>query len=241
MTRWIFLLCFFLTVFNASSQEETFHTWSDFNYQRQFTTKFSFRGDLGIRGVISSSDWSILYIRPGVHYQIIPEISVAAAVSGFNTWNKNLPNSFEFRYAPEAVAVWPSFDAGSFSHRARYEGRFFWYQASGEDSNAQPTSQNNRFRYQLSFKSDYFNVTERLNNFFVQVSTEFFLPFGEDAAEIYFNQNRFILAFGQLLNKGWSYKLDFMWQRSKNTLEGDFNTNELVVRLRIYLKNLNSN
>ncbi len=234
------MLCLLQIVFNASSQEETFHTWSDFNYQKNFTTKFSLKGDAGIRGFLSSSDWSILYIRPGVHYQINPAISLSASVSGFNTWNRDLPNSFEFRYAPEAVAVWPSFNLGSFSHRTRYEGRFFWYDTSGEDLNGESSDQNSRFRYQLAFKSDYFNVTNRLNNFFVQLSTEFFLPFGQDAAEIYFNQNRFILAFGQLLKKGWSYKLDFMWQRSKNTLEGDFNTNELVVRLRVYLKHVSS-
>jgi hypothetical protein len=239
MTRWICLFCLFLGVFKAASQEDTFHTWSDFNYQHNFNTKFSFKGDAGIRGVLSSSDWSILYIRPGFHYQVNPEISVSASVSGFNTWNRDLPNSFEFRYAPEAAAVWPSFKVGSFSHRTRYEGRFFWYQTSGDDPDAPTSDQNSRFRYQLSFKTDYFNIAERLNNFFVQVSTEFFLPFGDDATEIYFNQNRFILALGQLLAKGWSYKVDIMWQRSKNTLEGNFNTNEMVIRLRIYLKSQN--
>jgi len=239
--RFIFSIAILFLPIHALGQEGAFHIWSDSNYQHNFSTKFSFKGDAGFRGVLSASDWSIVYFRPGVQYQVNPEISVSAAVSGFNTWNKGLPNSFEFRYAPEAVAVWPSFDAGSFSHRARYEGRFFWYQNTGENPDSESSDQSSRFRYQASFKTDYFNITERLDNFFVQISTEFFLPFGEDATEIYFNQNRFIIALGQLLTKGWSYKVDFMWQRSKNTLEGDFNTNELVVRLRIYLKNQNTN
>jgi len=235
----IILLVLLNSTLASIAQEGSYHSWSDFNYQYNLNTKFSFKGDGGIRGVLSSSDWIILYFRPGVHYQINPEISVSASVSGFNTWNRDLPNSFEFRYAPEAVAVWPSFKAGSFSHRTRYEGRFFWYQTSEDDPDSDSFDQNSRLRYQLSFKTDYFNIAERLNNFFVQVSTEFFLPFGDDATEIYFNQNRFILALGQLLAKGWSYKVDFMWQRSKNTLEGNFNTNEMVIRLRIYLKNQN--
>jgi len=238
----ILLISFFCIPLLGSSQEESFHTWSDFNYADFTSSKFAYGGDAGIRGAISSSEWTVFYIRPKVQYDLKSFLNLAFAASAFNTWNTNSPNSFEFRLAPEVTAQWPRINPGAFSHRGRYEARFFWNDISNDEDLDIPNQEHNsRFRYQLSFKTNYFNVMEKLDNFFIQVSSEFFLPFNETSSELFFNQNRFVLGIGQLLNDEWSYKVDFMWQRSKNTLEGDFSSDEFIVRLRVYLKKLDFN
>lgn len=233
LSLWAPLLC---------AQEESFHTWSDFNYKDYTSSKFAIGGDAGIRGVVSSSEWTVLYIRPRIQYDLKTFVNVAFAASAFNTWNTNSPNSLECRLAPEITAQWPRISSGAFSHRGRYEARFFWNDIpDGNDSGIPDKEQNSRFRYQLSFKTEYFNISERLDNFFVQASTEFFLPFSESESELFFNQNRLVLSLGQLLNDDWSYKVDFMWQRSKNTLDGDFSSDQFILRLRLYLKKLDFN
>lgn len=236
------ILSLFLTVLAADGQdEETFHTWTDFNYRDYSSAKFSFGGDAGIRGLLTSRNWTVLYVRPKVFYDFSTELTVAGAVGLFNTWNHDVPNSTELRLAPEVTFNWPSIKLGVFGHRGRYEERFIWNQNSGESGDISRKDRNSRFRYLLSFKTNYFNISESLTNFYVQPSAEFFLPFGTNSAEVFFNKNRLILGLGQLLKSGWSYKVDFMWQRSKNTIDGNFSTSDYVVRLRIYLKKLDYN
>lgn len=72
-----------------------FQTWSDITLTYFYTQNYSLGGDVGLRGVLSSKDWSLFYIRPTVHYTFSSSFKLSGGVASFNTINKYFSNSSE--------------------------------------------------------------------------------------------------------------------------------------------------
>lgn len=221
-----------LSVFSQS--KFSLITWTDFNYTYNHNEKFGLGGDAGLRGIITKPDWSMIYVRPSVKYHLTPFVQLGASLGFFETFQAEPSDMFEMRLAQEARAQWPSFNNFYFIHRARFEERFLFYNPKNTADDFTTEQQNFRFRYLLNARTNYFKLANRAEYFYLVAGAEYFIPVGENVDERFFNASRLSVGFGQELKLNWNYEVDVIWQRSRNTLEGDFSTDEVVIRLRVY-------
>lgn len=228
---------FFILIFIghvAMSQPSTSVGWIDYNHTQFLNPDLAIVGDVGYRTNFSGDDFNLFLIRPGVNYRINSTFQVQGNVATFVTFNDETPNSTEFRLAQEVRATWPRFDKIRFTHRVRAEERFFSFEEIEGIEGSGGSDQSVRLRYFLAGTTDYTNIGP-LGNVYFTGSIEFFVNPGEETQGLLTDQSRIYGGWGQLLNKGWSYVLHFMWQRSRNDF-GNFESDEFVVRLRIYWK-----
>ena len=57
---------------SQTPQFEEFHTWTDIATSYNFSERFRYDGDYGLRGLLTDSNWTLLYLRPSVRYQVRP-------------------------------------------------------------------------------------------------------------------------------------------------------------------------
>lgn len=211
-------------------------TWTDFNYTYNKSEKLGIGGDAGIRGIISKPNWGLIYARPTIKYHFTPFIQVKGSVGLFQTFQTDPSDMFELRFAQEGEAEWPSFNNFYLIHRLRLEERFLFYSQSNASDDFDRQQENFRFRYMLSARSNYFKITNRAEYLYLIAGAEYFFPIGDNVDERFFNASRLSAGFGQELKLDWNYQVDLIWQRSRNTLEGNFTTDEFIVRLRVYFE-----
>jgi len=216
-----------ITLFCRAQSVET-AGWLDYNHTQFLNPDLSIVGDIGFRTDLSDSNWYLTYVRPGVNYRINATFAVQGNIATFLTFNDTTPNSTEFRTAQQVKLTWPRFTEFRFTHRLRAEQRFFYF----EDLDGfEDADQSYRLRYLLAGTTDYFNWGP-LGNLYFTGSVEYFARIGDEAESIFADQSRFYIGWGQLLNKGWSYVLHFMWLRSRDD-GGNFESDQFVIRLRI--------
>ena len=81
----------------AASQEpmfSEFHTWSDIATIYNFSDRFRYDGDYGLRGLLTDDYWTLLYLRPSVRYRDRSWLSLhggAALFYNFFEGEANLP------------------------------------------------------------------------------------------------------------------------------------------------------
>ncbi len=51
---------------------EEFHTWTDIATIYNFSDRFRYDGDYGVRGFITDRNWTLIYLRPSVRYRFHP-------------------------------------------------------------------------------------------------------------------------------------------------------------------------
>jgi hypothetical protein len=227
-------LAFLLSGTLVWGQSSTSSAWFDYNHAQFLTADLSIVGDIGYRTNLSGQGFNLFLLRPGVNYRINSTFQVQGNISTFLTLNDEAPNSTEFRLAQEVRATWPQFKKFRFTHRLRAEERFFTYEKDEGARRNRSNDQIVRLRYFLSGTTDYKNIGP-LGNIFFTSSIEYFSNLGEESGAALADESRVYAGWGQLLNRGWSYVLHLMWIRSRNDF-GNFDSDEFVVRLRIYWK-----
>lgn len=215
-------------------QSNTTAAWFDYNHTQYLKPDLAIVGDVGYRNVFTEDRRQITYIRPGVRYRFNSTFRIQGNVSTFLTFNENSTNTTEFRLAEQGVATWPRLSEFKFNHRLRFEHRYITRESTEGENNRELSEWSNRMRYMLSGTTDYFNLGP-LGNSYLTGSIEYFVPLADETAENFSDESRVYIGYGQLLSKGWSYVIHFMWQRSKNEV-GDFVSDDFIVRLRIYWK-----
>jgi len=132
-----FIQAFLLRGIPSYSQQNgdrvDFQTWTDITLTYFKTQKFSFGGDAGLRGIVSSKDWNSFYIRPTVHYKFTPIFKLSGGIGLFNTFNKSLNNTYELRFFQDLQISWPHIGWLDFYHRFRFEQRLFFYENLDND------------------------------------------------------------------------------------------------------------
>ena len=127
----IILICLGTT---ASTQVDQ-QFWMNYSVTVPTTTKWSYGGDVGLRGLFSNYDWSQFLIRPAATYRFNSTFSAQGAVAVFKTLNKKDNNLTEFRMHQDLNIRWPKWDVVSPFFRLRIEERFFFYQDLPNDFN----------------------------------------------------------------------------------------------------------
>lgn len=239
----LFLLFVFLGMAELSlgqenQKEERFLTWSDFNYSSTTSPNWTLGGDAGVRGLLTSDEFTTIYLRPMVAYKVNKDISLAAAIAGFQTFRAEGFDLFEFRLAQEIHATWPRLDRLYFTHRLRNEERFY-FENQNEELPKDDSNFENRLRYRLGVETKDFHITSKIKNLKLLGGVEYFQTFQSRTDSERFNDSRVSVGYSQSLRKGRSYSLIFIWQRSRDVFDNDFSTDQFIMRLRVYLKQVN--
>jgi len=204
--------------------------WFDYILTIPGKNKFSYGGDVGIRGFYSNADWNQFYFRPTVRYRFNPIVGISGSLATFNTFNQINLDVHEFRITQDLNISWPDLNVLSLFYRVRLEQRFFFYEGGGN-------SQKLRGRLLLGAETRNFKWFSDKRSFFFQASWEGFQnPGSESAYEIFINQVRMDAAFGHRLSKNIRYELHYIWQRSRLFSDSGLQTTQNIIRLRFYHK-----
>lgn len=86
----------------------------------------------------------------------------------------------------------------------------------------------------IAFETTDFSLFTNKKQFFIKASWELFLPFDDDAAERYVNNQRITAIFAHRINEKYRWELDYTWQNSRQLSTEGFETSENIFRLRFY-------
>jgi hypothetical protein len=204
-----------------------FQTWTDITLTYFKSQKFSFGGDAGLRGIVSSKDWNLFYIRPAIHYSFTPTFKLSGGVGSFNTFNKTLSNISEIRIFQDAHISWPDIGWVDFYHRLRLEERFFFYQSLENEVSL-------RGRYLIRARTMNFKFIGQKKMYYIKAMWEAFLPIGESATELFIHNQRWYAALGFQPSNRMRYEIFYIWQKSREFKDDGFSTSENILRIRFF-------
>ena len=223
-------LCFLLysETVTAQSSDPEFQTWTDITAYFFVSGRSAIGGDAGLRGVISSRDWTQLYFRPSYRFQY-NNLDLSTGFAYFHTYNKGFSNVGEWRLFQQATIHWPSTRLLKFNHRLRFEQRFLSYK---DPADGGPDNEFfSRVRYQFLIRSRDLSVFKQ--SVYLKAAIEFFQR-NNSGDEAFINRNRFIFALGHRLPGKWWYEIHYMTQRSRQFEDDGLKTSEHIVRLRLF-------
>ncbi len=212
---------------HAQNDAVDFQTWTDVTFAYFFKPKLSVGGDVGLRGIVSSKDWNLFYIRPTINYTVSPVIKISGGVGSFNTFNNTLGNAYEIRLFQDAHISWPDIGWVDFYHRIRFEERFFFYEKLENDSNI-------RGRYLFRARTIDFKLLGEKKSFYLKGMWEVFVPIGKSATELFVNNQRYYAAIGHRSSDRLRFELFYIWQQSRELSDDGFQTSEHIIRLRFF-------
>ncbi len=233
MFRRILVIGFITSLFlsNAAEAQEDdtdFQSWTDFTTFIFVSNRSAVGGDFGIRGLLSSKGWTQLYIRPTFRFQY-NSLDLAGGVGLFQTYNKDFSNITEIRLFQQATLHWPTTHLLKFSHRIRFEQRFFNYTDPNEGEPEHDFS--SRFRYQMMLRSKDLNIFNQ--KIYFKAAVEIFQK-NNSGNETFVNSSRLIATMGHRLKGKFWYELHFISQRSRKLEEDGLKTSEYILRLRLF-------
>jgi hypothetical protein len=109
----------------------------------------------------------------------------------------------------------------------RLEWRNFFYSNGDRDS-----SWRTRARFEGRFPLNHVSMGTD-NTVYLRGDAEAFFPLGEEAGETFANRWRFRGGAGYRFSYSWRVEVLGIWQKSRNTLEDDFETTEFMLNLRL--------
>jgi len=215
----------------AASQEprfSEFHTWSDIATIYNFSDRFRYDGDYGLRGLLQDDYWTLLYLRPSVRYRNPSWLSLhggAALFYNFLSGEADLP---ELRPWVGARFVWPRLNGFDFSHYFRLELRAFYI-----DEEAQWDAYF-RGRYQLAVTSPDFTIGTA-DAFYILLSAEAFEDLASSDITTIGDRFRFNLGIGKKVTGALRMELNYVFHTLRlSDARGDFDFDDHVVRLRLF-------
>ena len=229
-SRYILLTILIAASLPLMSQEEdkiitTNQIWIDYYAYYYFKPKWEFYGDAGFRFIPKDMTWQMIHARPSVRY-IAPALwEVHGGVGFFQTFFKDISNTFEIRPWQGVKIKWPSFEPVYFSHYIRLEERFFIQQGSAMEFNF-------RLRYRLAVKIIAYRFQNK-NQIFVPAYGEVFGNFGPEIQETFRNKARFGLGAGYKTHKDWSFEFHFVAQRSRAGKDEEFEISDRLYQIKI--------
>jgi hypothetical protein len=113
---------------------------------------------------------------------------------------------------------------------ARLEWRNFWYTGSAAEQSYESSW---RFRLRLDVRLGLNRADRSMpKTWYLLADAEAFVNLGDPTAETFNSRWRVRIGPGYRLNRGWRFELLYMFEETRNTLEGDFERSNNVIDLR---------
>jgi len=214
----------------AFGQSEDLPTqlWLSFQHQHKVGEKTRVFGTLGYEELMSTErffgEWTKLYVNAGGSYDLGKRFRIAGGVGVYYTYQPEVADLFEFRLWQEGTAFWPDSPGvvrrWVFTHRLRLEERFTEAQGWGFAM---------RLRYRLDTKIPLNKYTLEPKALYLPLAAEFFADLIDEAPELFGNRSRLSVGLGYVINQNWTLDVRYHWQRSRSTIDEDFETSGNVI------------
>ena len=209
-----------------------FQTWSDIATIYTFSDRWRYDGDQGVRGVLSDSDFTLVYFRPSVRYRVKSWFTVHGGIRFFKTFFDDGDNTFELGPWQGLRFVWPKIGSYAISHYLRLEQRMIW-QTEGE----RDYDFTLRTRYQLGVRSPNYNILFK-NGIYLTGSAELFWNSEDDFLNNTVNRIRFDLGAGTKVSDALRVELHYLLQDGSeidsDLFKDPFSSEEHILRLRLF-------
>lgn len=206
---------------------EEFHTWTDVATIYNFSERFRYDGDYGLRGVLTDSDWSLLYLRPSVRYRARPWLTLHGGAALFYNFfsGEDLP---EIRPWVGARFVGPRPGGFTISNYFRLEYRAFYLKSKSE------WEAGLRGRWQVQATSPRFAIGSA-EEFYGLASIEPFFEIGSSVAGSFGDRFRINAGLGRQFNEGLRVELNYLFHKIRLPDEGgELEVDDHVLRLRFF-------
>ncbi len=208
--------------------------WLDYNPSYNFSEKLDFYGDIGARTVFPN-EWYRFVVGPSVRYKkpklffnkLYYKEELHFGIKFYFTANKNFPNRLEIRPFQGYKLYWPNRPRLVLQHYVRLEERFDielpkWINTFGI-----------RVRYRakltLKFKGDWLSFNDGL---YLPVRMEVF--WNLKGAQQFNDVVRITPGIGYEFSSTWKAEFGLAYHYTRNTIEDNFATNDIVYRFRVY-------
>ena len=210
--------------------------WLDYNPTFSLSEKVDLYADIAARTVFPN-EWYRFVVGPSVRYKrpnlifkkLYYKEELHFGIRFFFTANKSFPNRLEIRPFQGYKLYWPNRPRIVLQHYVRLEERFDielpnWINTFGL-----------RVRYMaeliLKFKGDWLSFNEGL---YLPISIELFWNLKE--AQQFNDVVRITPGIGYEISPIWRAEFDLSYHYTRNTVEDNFATNDIVFRFRVYHK-----
>ena len=209
---------------------EEFHTWSDLATIYDFTERFRYDGDYGIRGFLTDSNWTLVYLRPSVRYMDRAWLALhggAALFYNFIDQGEDLP---EIRPWVGGRLSGPRPGGFLISNYFRLELRAFHFK---EDSKWDTVF---RGRWQLQVTSPRFRIGSA-EEFYALTSIEPFFHIGSSLPDYFGDRFRYNFGMGKNVNQALRIELNYLFHRIRiEDEDGRLDADDHVVRVRLFYR-----
>ncbi|UCG51035.1 MAG: DUF2490 domain-containing protein [Candidatus Latescibacterota bacterium] len=204
-----------------------FQSWVDLTTTYHLNDRFRYNGDQGARKSLSDGDWSLIYIRPSVRYDVRSWVSLHGGVGLFYAFQDRGGNSFELRPWQGLKLYWPQPNGFLFTHYFRIDQRNTYSTQADEWDTVL------RARYQLQTTSPVF-VIANIENIYSLVSIEFFDDVSGPKKSGFVDRIRFIFGVGNHLGEDWRIEAHYVFQISKPGSGVGFETEDHILRVKLF-------
>ena len=209
----------------SSTNGADFQTWSDIATIYRFAEGWRYDGDQGVRGVLSDSDFTLLYFRPSVRYRVKPWFTVHGGIRFFKTFNDDDEDTFEIGPWQGLRFIGPNPGGYAISHYFRLEQRMTWGTQGDNDFDFTL-----RARYQLGVRSPNYNIIFK-NGIYLLGSIE---PFVDVETPMFVNRIRWDVGLGTRISDSLRVQLHYHLQQGRRSASSAFAADEHVLRLRLF-------
>ena len=216
-----------LTIPTRSSDGADFQTWSDIATIYRFADGWRYDGDQGIRGVLSDSDFTLIYFRPSVRYRAKPWFTVHGGIRFFKTFLDDEEDTFEIGPWQGLRFIGPRLGDYPFSHYFRLEERMTWETEGDRDFDFTV-----RARYQLGIRTPNYNILFK-NGIYLLGSIE---PFWDVERPMFVNRIRYDVGVGTRVSDAWRVQLHYHLQQGRGSASDAFTAQEHILRLRLFYR-----
>lgn len=204
--------------------QSDFETWSDIRTVYNFTEAFAYDGDQGFRGVLSSEDWSLVYVRPSVRYKLKSYFALRGGVALVYLFHD--VDAAELRFWEGVQLFWPTLNALRFDQYVRFEQRFLSIRQSDSEFA-------HRFRYRIRAQTFPQPVLKIPTPSTAMLAYEVFVYLDDPVWSSQLRKDRFYAGVGNRVSARWTVRLQYIYQRAEWNGEGGFATADHILRFRL--------
>jgi hypothetical protein len=212
---------------SQTPQFEEFHTWTDIATIYNFSERFRYDGDYGLRGLLTDSNWTLLYLRPSVRYQVRPWLRLHGGAALFYNFfsGEDLP---ELRPWVGVRFLGPRPGGWVISNYFRLEYRAFYLKSKSE------WEAGLRGRWQVQATSPRFAIGSA-EEFYGLASIEPFFEIGSSIPGAFGDRFRINAGLGRQFNEGLRVELNYLFHKIRLPDEsGELEMDDHVLRLRFF-------